>query len=73
MPAVASIPVFTVAKMFALGVASVIQDFTAVCGGDLESILAALYLMVHAPSCQHQFTPAQCAKIREMENKTLRA
>lgn len=33
MPAVACIPVFTVAKMFALGVALVIQDFAAVCGG----------------------------------------
>lgn len=33
MPAVACIPVFTVAKMFALGVSLVIQDFAAVCGG----------------------------------------
>jgi len=74
MSAVAYLHVFTLVKMFAPGASSVIQDFANV--WDLVSIFAALYLVVcpHcAPSCQYIFVPAQCAEMREMENKTARA
>ena len=75
MSAVAYLHVFTLVKIFALGVASVIEDFAAV-WGDLVSIFAALYLMVLSILCMvmpvHFYTN-QCAKIREMENKTPRA
>jgi len=65
MPAVVCFPVFTVAKMFTAGVASVIQDFATV-WGNLESIFTTLYLtmfFILPLSRYYRFTPAQCAKL----------
>lgn len=57
--------VFTVAKMFTAGVASVIQNFATV-GGNLEFIITTLYLtmfFIFSLSCYYRFTPVQCAKL----------
>lgn len=75
MSAVAYLHVFTLVKIVASGVASVIQDFVAVLG-DLVCFFAALYLMVLSIPCMvmpPHFYTGQCAKMSEMENKTLRA
>lgn len=53
MSAIAYLHVFSSVKIFAPGVASVIQDFAAV-WGNLVSIFAALYLMVLSILCMDQ-------------------
>lgn len=75
MSAVAHLHVFTSVEIFAPGMASVIQDFAMV-WGDLVSTFAALYRMVLPTLCTVmpvRFYTGQCAKIREMANKTPRA
>lgn len=70
-----SIPSCTSVKIFAPGLVSVNQDFAMV-WGDLVFIFATLYLMVLSILCMVipvYFYIGQCAKIREMENKTPRA
>lgn len=52
MSAVVYLHIFKLVKIFAPGVASVIQDFAAVCVcGDLVSIFAAIYLTVFSILC----------------------